>query len=632
LAYQYRQSDNSLRKERNAGLEIFHYVLSGYIGRNSGREIFDSCENIKISGGFYTDGDITVDSATFEGDAVIAAEGDIKINVDSFKSNVNVILYSEQGNISLSGSNLDFAGVMYAPRGNVTLSANVATVNGRIVCKNFVYEGSELYVLADDSDLFFIRETPEITATPTATTEVTPSTTVAEDIDYELDSDDDGLPDNYEDLIGTDKFNADTDGDGISDYYELMLELDPCNPDTDGNGIPDGDEDYDSDGLTNLEEINYGTNPAHKDSDFDGLSDYEEINVHGTDPLNWDSDEDGIGDGDELDLGLNPLSKDSDNNGTSDSDEKIYQTLNVSMNDAEPEGISDVTVSGYISGCIKYNTQIDNCYYEGCVASLIEGVIGVPVNIETTGAFDEMTIVMHYDETKLGDAEEGNLRIYWIDYDSGMLVPMTSEVNEQENTVSCKTNHFSQYVLVDEEAYAQMWSDAIDKAVTYRMQLLNKVNHYDIVIACQKDGTTTSTQRNLEYRAAYQLVHDLKSGDRATVFAYGGINYYDYANYVAYGDDFGSKIQTINRSVYKWDSGSQYLYGNKANLDYAFRGANTAFDKYFSDGTNKRQFILFTNGANMEVSEELLEAAYIYGYDVNIVMIGGEQVRRRICV
>ncbi len=44
-----------------------------------------------------------------------------------------------------------------------------------------------------------------------------------DDIDYELDSDSDGLPDYYEDILGTDRNNTDTDGDGLTDSY-VMLE------------------------------------------------------------------------------------------------------------------------------------------------------------------------------------------------------------------------------------------------------------------------------------------------------------------------------------------------------------------------------------------------------------------------
>lgn len=82
------------------------------------------------------------------------------------------------------------------------------------------------------------------------------------EIDPEVDSDNDGLPDYLEKELGTDRYNADTDGDGLPDGYEYFtLGTDPKKSDSDDNGISDADEDFDEDGLTNLEEYELGTKP-----------------------------------------------------------------------------------------------------------------------------------------------------------------------------------------------------------------------------------------------------------------------------------------------------------------------------------------------------------------------------------
>ena len=44
------------------------------------------------------------------------------------------------------------------------------------------------------------------------------------------------------------------------------------------------------------------------DSDGDGLSDRNEVNLHGTDPFDWDTDGDGVSDGDEIEAGTDPNS------------------------------------------------------------------------------------------------------------------------------------------------------------------------------------------------------------------------------------------------------------------------------------------------------------------------------------
>ncbi len=105
----------------------------------------------------------------------------------------------------------------------------------------------------------------------------------------DVDSDDDGIPDDYEAVLGTDPNDPDTDDDGISDGAEFGVDqdgvpvegstiTDPLNPDTDGDGIPDGVEDANHNGKVDEGE----TNPRLVDSDGDCLSDgVEDANHNG---------------------------------------------------------------------------------------------------------------------------------------------------------------------------------------------------------------------------------------------------------------------------------------------------------------------------------------------------------------
>ena len=101
-----------------------------------------------------------------------------------------------------------------------------------------------------------------------------------------LDTDGDGLSDDWELAHGTDPDKADTDGDGLSDKFEVDNGTDPTKPDTDG------------DGLSDKEEVDLGTDPTKADTDDDGLGDKEET-VYGTDPLDPDTDDGGLLDGTE---------------------------------------------------------------------------------------------------------------------------------------------------------------------------------------------------------------------------------------------------------------------------------------------------------------------------------------------
>ncbi|MEQ1501790.1 MAG: hypothetical protein ABMB14_06145 [Myxococcota bacterium] len=98
--------------------------------------------------------------------------------------------------------------------------------------------------------------------------------------DTDEDTDDDGLWDDTEVILGTDPTRFDTDGDGLGDLYEVWnYSTDPLDPDTDDDCAPDGVE------------VWYGLDPREPDIDGDGWTDGAELDA-GTDPLVWDHSRD----------------------------------------------------------------------------------------------------------------------------------------------------------------------------------------------------------------------------------------------------------------------------------------------------------------------------------------------------
>jgi len=99
--------------------------------------------------------------------------------------------------------------------------------------------------------------------------------------DGDSDSDSDGLSDAKEVTIyHTDPANPDTDGDGFSDGEEVTRGYSP----RDGKGKRLRDVDTDKDGLWDDWEIALGTDLTNKDTDNDGYSDGQEVK-NSYDPL-----------------------------------------------------------------------------------------------------------------------------------------------------------------------------------------------------------------------------------------------------------------------------------------------------------------------------------------------------------
>lgn len=294
-------------------------------------------------------------------------------------------------------------------------------------------------------------------------------------IDYELDTDEDGLPDYYEDILGTDKNKTDTDGDGLSDGYEVLyLGTDPLKADSDDNGINDGDEDFDKDGLTNSKECELGTDPNNADTDGDGLNDGAEVNTYGTDPLKYDTDGDGISDGDEIKLGLDPKSAATD--GTPDRERTFTQTVEAesdvlsAINDNESVPF-DVSLEMKAAGVAENNVYARESGYSNAIENT--AIIGVaPEFVYTDGlTVEEVTVKFELENSVINNTlgtytDESDefkgikrLNVFMFFEDVNMLLPVETFHDEVTNTVYTKTDRVGTYCLVDMEIFL----DNLDK-------------------------------------------------------------------------------------------------------------------------------------------------------------------------
>ncbi len=163
---------------------------------------------------------------------------------------------------------------------------------------------------------------------------------------------------------------GDEDGDGLPDDYETLVGLNPNDP-------IDALEDQDKDGLSALEEFELNTDPNVADTDGDGIDDGEEV-VLGedgfiSDPTIADTDGDGLSDGVEILVGSDP-SDESDTNFAAALVSITSSPVNVVMtfNGIDSEVTTQLSIFGtLIDGSELDLTNSENTTYESEDLSIV---------------------------------------------------------------------------------------------------------------------------------------------------------------------------------------------------------------------------------------------------------------------
>jgi outer membrane protein OmpA-like peptidoglycan-associated protein len=104
------------------------------------------------------------------------------------------------------------------------------------------------------------------------------------------------------------------------------------------------EKDSDDDGLSDDAELKLGTNPNNPDTDGDGLLDGEEVDKYKTDPKDPDTDAGGIKDGAEVRNGANPLDADDDILSIPVGGRLILKNIEFDVNKADLRPISEKTL------------------------------------------------------------------------------------------------------------------------------------------------------------------------------------------------------------------------------------------------------------------------------------------------
>lgn len=123
---------------------------TGYVNIN-GQELDNAY--IKTTAG------VQVSGTDYSGDCYIIAEDSIQYSVSTLnQKGGRLVLYSENGDIGISGGNIVINGILAAPNGTVRINADTVTINGRIYAGAIEMSGTSFQLHASEEDMDLISE------------------------------------------------------------------------------------------------------------------------------------------------------------------------------------------------------------------------------------------------------------------------------------------------------------------------------------------------------------------------------------------------------------------------------------------------------------------------------------------
>ncbi len=130
-----------------------------------GNKDFNS-DSVVIDTPIGIEGSATFHATTFLGQGIVYAKDSVTYNVGDLSTpeDSRVFVASENGNITLNGSNITLNAVLYAPDGCVNINANEININGRIIAKQICINGTMINIHAGphDYDMLDFLFKPEI--------------------------------------------------------------------------------------------------------------------------------------------------------------------------------------------------------------------------------------------------------------------------------------------------------------------------------------------------------------------------------------------------------------------------------------------------------------------------------------
>lgn len=445
------------------------------------------------SAGFYGNADIST---------AIKTQGSILFTGQNLNAN-NCVLYTVNGNVEIDCGNTSITGLIYAPHGSVSITADNLSMNSVVViAQTITLHAGTVNINENENMAAFIGETeeegeaePGVEETPVIDTRNSFNAFgeyIKESNSIRVEWDEDAADGNHQIFLSEDgeNYTMVAEASDASSYTYIIeqdfehryvkvawvkangerLEAYPFIVEKNGDGYRVKLLDTDSDRLPDVYELVIGSDINDIDTDDDGLSDYEELYLTWTDPKDYDSVQDGVSDadidtdsdgltnGDEVFIGTDPQEKDSDGDTISDGDEKNIAGTNPLEADTDGDGLEDDDEGILGTDPLLRDTDSNGIedgeeYFQQTVAreymddTLFEDNDAVPteITVHARGNIAKSIIVEEYDGCLKG--EERNyvgkvIEIADADINGGEIAFTLSEdyYAESFDTVMGKTN------------------------------------------------------------------------------------------------------------------------------------------------------------------------------------------------
>ena len=387
------------------------------------------------------------------------------------------------------------------------------------------------------------------------------------------DSDNDGLPDFYEEAIGTDKYNTDSDNDGLPDGFELFTTLTyPNSSDTDNDGILDGQEDNDNDGISNFEEFELVIDPNDMDTDGDGLSDSNELKYN-MNPNDRDTLDDGILDGNR-EFSVTVACEASDNG-------LVAPSLDITLVGNQIESLSTIKL------------EDDDPFLN----SDIPGYLSNGYEFLLDGTFVSAKLSFSLDESILNDSSIEPRIYYWNE-----TTQLFEEVENQYmdvNNLCVQLSHFSKYMVLNKHEYNNYAFQFVIEAPSAAEELTSK---FDIAFVLDDSGSISSSDFAKMKNECKQLADRFTENDRLALFV--------FASYVSKLTSFTDKdtfVESLNS--YRRTNGMTALYSGINSATTEIKNYSTDASKIMiviTDGYDNQSNITSATAINNAVEQNVI--------------------------